>query len=149
MINPEKQLNTPEDILGCSTSSPNRSRKWPKFAARVRHVIWDTGELVSAKADNVTDEQGKDFRDYFAFRESVRFIPAHRILAVNRGEKENILKVKVEWHDERMCGAGAVSNLPLADHPHREFLEKVVDDALSRLVLPSIEREVRRELTEH
>jgi protein Tex len=149
MLNPEKQLNTADDVLaGVGHILAEQIAEMADVRGPVRLVMWDTGELVSAKADNITEEQGKDFRDYFAFRESVRFIPAHRILAINRGEKENVLKAKVEWHHERLRAA-AVHHLSLADHLHREFLEKVVDDALARLVLPSIEREIRRELTEH
>jgi protein Tex len=149
MVNPEKNLNSADDVLaGAQHILAEQIAESAEVRGPVRHLIWDTGELVSAKADNITEEQGKDFRDYFAFRESIRFIPPHRILAVNRGEKENILKVKVEWHNDRVHSA-ALSNLPLADHPHREFLLKVVEDALTRLLLPSLEREVRRELTEH
>ncbi len=149
MVNPEKNLNSADEILaGVQHILAEQIAESAEVRGPARHVIWDTGELVSAKPDNITEEQGKDFRDYFAFRESIRFIPPHRILAVNRGEKENVLKVKVEWHADRLRSA-ALSNLPLTDHPHREFLLKVVDDALNRLLLPSLEREVRRELTEH
>ena len=149
MLNPEKQLNSTDDVLaGVQHILAEQVAEMADVRGSVRHVIWDTGELVSTKADNVSDEQGKDFRDYFIFRESIRFIPPHRILAVNRGERENILKVKVEWHSERLHAA-ALSNLPLSDHPHKEFLNRVLDDALTRLLLPALEREVRRELTEH
>jgi uncharacterized protein len=148
MVNPEKQLNSPEEVLaGVKHILAERIAETAEVRSPARHVLWDSGELVSSKAENVSDEQGKDYRDYFAFKESVRFIPPHRILAVNRGERENILKVKVEFHAERMRRA-VVANLPLADHPHRELLETVVDDAIARLLVPSLEREVRRELTE-
>ncbi len=148
MLNPEKQLNSAEDVMtGVQHILAEQIAETAEVRGPVRFVVWDTGELVAAKAENITEEHGKDFRDYFAFRESIRFIPPHRILAVNRGEKENVLKVKVEWNLDRLRAA-AVSSLPLADHPHKAFLDKVVDDALSRLLLPSLEREVRRELTE-
>jgi uncharacterized protein len=84
-------------------------------------------------------------QDYFQFREA-RTIPPHRILAINRGEKDNNLAVRLEFDLARVQRAAA-DQLPLADHPHREFLFKVLDDALARLVLPSLEREIRRELT--
>lgn len=148
MLNPEKQLTTTDDVLnGVQHILAEQMAEMAEVRGPVRFVMWDTGELVSAKAENVTEEQGKDFRDYFAFRESVRFIPPHRILAVNRGERENILKVKVEFNGERVRHA-ATANLPLNDHPHKDFLFKVLEDALTRLLLPSLEREIRRELTE-
>jgi uncharacterized protein len=149
MLNPEKGLNTPDDILtGVGHILAEQIAETAEVRGPARHIFWETGELVAAKADNVADEQGKDYRDYFTFRESIRFIPPHRILAVNRGEKENVLKAKVEFNAGRLRSA-VTANLPLADHPHRELLEKVVDDAIDRLLVPSLEREVRRELTEH
>ena len=149
LVVPEKYIGTFDEIMaGVQHILAELIAESADVRGPVRHVIWDTGELVAVKAENITEEQGKDYRDYFAFKESIRHIPPHRILAVNRGEKENVLKVKVEWHNERLRAA-AVSNLPLADHPHKEFLQKVIEDALARLLLPSLEREVRRELTEH
>jgi uncharacterized protein len=149
MLNPEKGLNSPDDILaGVGHILAEQIAETAEVRGPARHIFWETGELVAAKADNVADEQGKDYRDYFTFRESIRFIPPHRILAVNRGEKENVLKAKVEFNAGRLRSA-VTANLPLADHPHRELLEKVVDDAINRLLVPGLEREVRRELTEH
>jgi transcriptional accessory protein Tex/SPT6 len=149
MLNPEKQLNTTEDILiGVGHILAEQLSEMADVRAPVRFALWDVCNLVSNKVEKVSDEQGKDFRDYFAFRELIRQIPPHRILAVNRGERENILKVKLEWDPVRIRQAATV-NLNLADHPQRELLEKFLDDALDRLLLPSLEREIRRELTEH
>src|SRR5205823_13498897 len=65
----------------------------------------------------------------------------------NRGEKEGSIQVKLEWGSE--AGHIAARNkLPLADHPHADFLKTVAEDAVNRLILPSLEREIRRELTE-
>ena len=113
----------------------------------LRGFLWATAELSSAKQPNVPDGKGQEYRDYFQFREPVRLIPPHRVLAVNRGERENVVRTRLEWNAEeakRLAG----DNLPLADHPHREFILPAVDDALERLLLPSLEREIRRELTE-
>src|SRR5207245_7969149 len=90
---------------------------------------------------------GLEYKDYFQFTETVRRIPPHRILAINRGEKEGVLKARLEWDAEAVRRIGP-DKLPLADHPHADFLKKVVEDALGRLLLPSLEREIRRELTE-
>src|SRR5439155_27314550 len=68
-------------------------------------------------------------------------------LAINRGEKEGALKARVEWDLEAVRRV-ALDKLPLADHPHAEFLRTVTEDALARLLLPSLEREIRRELTD-
>jgi transcriptional accessory protein Tex/SPT6 len=80
---------------------------------------------------------------YFEFKESVQTIPPHRILAINRGEKEGVLKVRLDYPAERVrtVAQGAV---PLGDHPHKDLLTGAFEDALTRLVLPSLEREIRQ-----
>src|SRR5581483_7565974 len=103
--------------------------------------------LCTAKSESVPEGQGLDYKDYFQFSETVRRIPPHRILAINRGEKEGVLKARMEWDAEGVHRV-VLSRLPLDDHPHGEFLKKVAEDALSRLLLPSLEREIRRELTD-
>jgi uncharacterized protein len=149
LVNPEKYIGTPDEILaGIQHVHAEMVAEMAEVRGPVRFVIWDSGELVSTKAENVPEDKGRDYRDYFEFREPIRFIPPHRILAVNRGEKENILKVKIEWNGDRVRAA-ARANLPFADHPHLDLLDKAVEDGIARLLLPSLEREIRRELTEH
>ena len=74
-------------------------------------------------------------------------MPPHRVLAINRGEKAKVLRVKIEADVEAMQAAVDELVVP-AEHPHADFLRGCGRDALARLVLPSLEREVRRELTE-
>ncbi|MBS0209435.1 MAG: helix-hairpin-helix domain-containing protein [Planctomycetes bacterium] len=87
------------------------------------------------------------FRDYFNFSDELGKIPPHRILAINRGERARILRIKIEFDVAGMQQAAEDLLVP-AVHPHAEFLRGCVRDALTRLVLPSLEREVRRELTD-
>ncbi len=89
----------------------------------------------------------KAFADYFNYREELKRIPPHRVLAINRGERAGVLRVRIECDLEAMYRAADEICAPL-DHPHAEFLRGCARDALVRLVLPSLEREVRRELTE-
>jgi uncharacterized protein len=148
MVNPEKGLQTTDDVLlGVQHILAEQIAETAEVRAAVRVVLWETGKLVTAKSDTLAEGQGLDYKDYFQFMETVRHIPPHRILAINRGEKEGPLKVHMEWDIERVRRV-ALSRLPLADHPHIDFLKKIVEDALSRLLLPSLEREIRRELTE-
>lgn len=87
------------------------------------------------------------YRDYFQYRESLARVPPHRTLAINRGERAKALKVRLECDVEAMHRV--VDELLVGEgHPHAEFLRGCGRDALNRLVLPSLEREVRRELTE-
>jgi len=87
------------------------------------------------------------FSDYFNYREEVRRIPPHRVLAINRGERAGILRVHVECNMQAMMNVLEESLIP-PGHPHAEYLRGCGRDALSRLILPSLERELRRELTD-
>jgi uncharacterized protein len=74
-------------------------------------------------------------------------VPPHRVLAINRGERAKVLRVKIEA-DFPAIEREAQTMLVPSEHPHQEFLQGCVRDALTRLILPSLEREVRREMTE-
>ncbi|NLF71043.1 MAG: S1 RNA-binding domain-containing protein [Candidatus Anammoximicrobium sp.] len=89
----------------------------------------------------------ESFKDYFRYQEPLAKIPPHRLLAINRGERSKILRVKVEV-DPAALYERAEQRLIRPDHPHAELLRGCLRDALIRLLLPSLEREVRRELTE-
>jgi len=93
------------------------------------------------------EQRIKEFTDYFDFQEPIRTIPPHRVLAINRGESLKILRVKIEADEEAMDRAIEEVCVP-KDHPHADFLRGCARDALNRLILPSLEREIRRELTE-
>ncbi len=87
------------------------------------------------------------FRDFFQFSEALGKIPPHRVLAINRGERAKILRVKIEA-DTAALEQAAQEMLVPADHPHADFLRGCARDALQRLILPSLEREFRREFTD-
>ena len=87
------------------------------------------------------------FAEFANFNESLQKIPPHRALAINRGERAGRLKVKVLCDSEKLTALGR-SNLVTDGHPFSDFLTMVSDDAMNRLIIPSIEREVRRDLTE-
>jgi uncharacterized protein len=149
MMNPDKGLNTADDILtGVRNILSEMVSEHADLRMSARRVIWDTGRLVSAKAENLPEGRGNEYKVYFQFTEPLNHIPPHRILAINRGEKEQVLKVRIEWDAPRMDAAIRTA-LPFDSHPHRELLEQVRDDSLTRLLLPSLEREVRRELTDY
>jgi uncharacterized protein len=155
IVNPEKELNTPEDVLaGVQHILAEQIAETADVRAAVRAILWDTGKLTTTKNENLAEGQGLEYKDYFQFTEPVRHIPPHRILAINRGEKEGPLRAKLEWQQEAVqqalfTGVGdRPPLLPLADHPHADFLRRVAEDALTRLLVPSLEREVRRELTD-
>ena len=97
----------------------------------LRYYLWDHATLITNKHDRVKENDGLDYKDYFQFKEPIRTVPPHRILAINRGEKENILSVKLEF-DPAAVERVALDNLPLADHPHAELLRAICVDALPK-----------------
>ncbi|MEX2172451.1 MAG: Tex family protein [Pirellulales bacterium] len=112
----------------------------------IRKLYRKTAKLVS-KGVEEEHKQKPQFKDYLDFREPLSRIPPHRVLAINRGERAKVLRVSVDV-DEQAIERLAIDDLISADHPHREYLDNCVRDALARLVLPSLEREARRETTE-
>ena len=91
--------------------------------------------------------QENPYQDYQDYSEKLDKIPPHRILAINRGERAKMLRVKVEGQMDEI-EAIAEKRLIKEEHPFAEFLKICVKDALNRLIMPSLEREIRRELTE-
>ena len=87
------------------------------------------------------------FKDYFDHREALSRIPPHRVLAINRGERAHLLRVKITVDTDALQKEAEELLLP-TEHPQTEFLRNCVQDAVARLVVPSLEREARRELTE-
>lgn len=113
---------------------------------KVRKLYRKSGRLVSTKiADD--NKRNQQFLDYLDYREPLGRIPPHRVLAINRGERAKVVRVRIDA-DEPAIEQLAVELLTPPDHPHKEFLIGCVRDALSRLLLPSLEREARRELTD-
>ena len=110
----EKQgLNTVEEILqGAGHILAELIAETADVRAVVRQVLWDTGKLQTSKSEKLAEGQGLEYKDYFQFTETLRHIPPHRVLAINRGEKDNALSVKLDW-DEATGRRVALERLPL------------------------------------
>lgn len=117
---------------------------------RLRAILHKKAHLKSQRVESEGKALSKDekhFRDYFDYSEHIQRIPPHRALAINRGERAKLLKVRIDGPAEELQAAAEELLVP-AGHPHADFLRGCVRDALARLVLPSLEREIRREITE-
>ncbi len=146
-INPEKGLESSEKVLeGVGHILAEAISEMAAVRDSIRRLIWKTGRIVTARAE-IPEGQGLEYRDYFDYSEPVAQIPPHRVLAINRGDKEGPLKVRLELPRPEV-EAALFSQLPLDGHPHAELFRAAAIDALDRLIVPSMEREVRRELTE-
>ncbi len=99
------------------------------------------------KKKRIEEQKIKAFRDYFDYREEIRKIPPHRVLAINRGERARVIRVRLEADLQAMTAIVDEMLVP-PDHPHADYLRGCARDALTRLILPSLERDIRRELTD-
>ena len=146
-VNAETGLDSVEKVLeGVGHILSEAISEMAAVRDSVRKVVWKTGKIVTSKAE-IPEGQGLEYRDYFDYSEPVAQIPPHRILAINRGDKEGPLKVRFDVSRPDLEGV-LVSQLPLDGHPHAELFRAAAFDALDRLILPGMEREVRRDLTE-
>lgn len=146
-VNLEKGVNTPEealqgamDIVAEMVSDDTDTRGW------VREFTYNRGELKTEVKNQEADQRGV-YRMYYDHREPIKLAPPHRILAINRGEKEDILKVNVQVAEETIlerlnknwisarCGIG-------------DILQEAIRDGYRRLLAPSVERDIRNQLTE-
>ncbi|ADB14748.1 RNA binding S1 domain protein [Pirellula staleyi DSM 6068] len=131
------------DMAAAAGSVLPTGRLFEKPAAPI--VAPDVKKAKKKKKKKVIGEHA--FKDYYAFTEAVGRIPPHRILAINRGERARAIRVKIEADLEAMY-RDAEELIVRADHPHADFLRGVLRDALNRLMVPSLEREIRREMTD-
>jgi uncharacterized protein len=114
--------------------------------AMIRKQLWSGGEIATAMA--VPEAAGQEFLNYREYREPVRRIPSHRLLAVNRGERKEVLKVELATAHEANIDmvARAVVTRPSI---FADCLRAAVADGYKRLLFPSLEREIRNQLTEN
>ena len=105
--------------------------------------------LDNSVTDCVVKCEGHDdvVKTFFDYNEAVKKIPSHRILAINRGEKEDFLKVKIEETDDAILDYLNGKNL-VPDGSYKEIMLETIEDAYKRLIKPSVENEVRNELTD-
>ena len=116
-------------------------RKW------IRSYIFKEGVIVSKLKKNASDEN-KTYSNYYEFSETVKYIKPHRILAINRGEKEGILSVKLDYDTERIVNYLENKVIKNKESFCYEIILDAINDSLKRLILPSVDREVRSELKE-
>ena len=113
----------------------------------IRSNMYRNGILESSLKKNANDE-GKVYEMYYEYSEAVSKIKPHRILAVNRGEKEDVLSVKINIDKDSIVNFLKEKNIKNKDSFCSKYIEEAIEDSLKRLILPSVEREIRSDLTE-
>ena len=134
--NEEEALQGAMDIISEIISDNADYRKW------IRNFVQKDG-IIQVKESS---EEQTPYEMYYDYKEPVRTIPSHRILAINRGEKEKILSVKVTCNDDKIIdylNKKVLKGNKITD----KYLEESINDSFKRLIYPSIEREIRSELT--
>ncbi|QUX18627.1 RNA-binding transcriptional accessory protein [Staphylococcus haemolyticus] len=118
----------------------------PKYRSRILKYIYRQGNIVTAKKKKADDEK-ETFAMYYDYVEPIKNVANHRVLAMNRGEKEKVLSVKVEFDTQQVASA-IEKNEVKSNNPHGDYIKLAIEDSLKRLIMPSIEREIRADLTE-
>ena len=140
VANVEDALQGAMDIIAETVSDNAEIRKRIRNLANVNGVI--SSVAVDAEKDSV-------YRQYYDYKEPVKKIADHRLLAVNRGEKEGFLKVSVEMDTERPLNSIAKVMITNPACACADIVKTACEDAYTRLIFPSIEREIRNDLTEN
>ena len=145
-INEEKEVNCVEDaIKGANDIIAEIVSDDAKIRKYIRELALREGVIVTK---NATEEKSV-YDMYYDYSESVKTIAPHRVLAINRGEKENFLKVKVEINNEKVIKYIINEYVNDKNFKNKEIIVNSIEDSYKRLILPSIEREIRNNLTEN
>ena len=113
----------------------------------LRNYIYLNGDIVSKKKKNANDENDI-YKNYYDYREKIKTIKSHRVLALNRGEKEDVLNVTLDYSKEDVY---AYLKRKVIKNENVSYINVVIDsiiDSANRLILPSVEREIRSDLTD-
>mgnify|MGYP004506574793 FL=1 len=144
-INKEKGLETVEECInGALDIIAEDISDNAKYRKKIRGITYRTGKLVTTV---VNKDESTVYDMYYNFSEEIKKIPSHRILAITRGEKEKVLKVKLDLDEESVLKYLERETLK-GDSIFKDDLILCIEDSYKRLIKPSIEREIRGELFE-
>lgn len=137
----EEAIAGAQDIIAELISDDAELRKW------IRDEIFKAGKLISTVKNAEKDEKAI-FEMYYEYEEPVHKIVPHRVLALNRGEKEDILRISIQPRIDFIISHLERKIIKNNQSEVAELLKAAIEDGFKRLILPSIEREIRKELTE-
>ncbi|WP_425446291.1 Tex family protein [Dethiothermospora halolimnae] len=145
-IDEEKEVNTIEDAYqGAMDIIAEIVSDNPEFRKTIRNLTYNKGIIISKL---VNEDEKKIYEMYHDYKEPVKGIANHRVLAINRGEKEKILRVKIESPEEEILDLLKSKVISNDEAITTKYLNDAVVDGYKRLISPSIEREIRSSLTE-
>lgn len=144
-INEEKKVNSVEEaISGAKDIIAENLSDVADYRIYIKKVIYKNGKIISKE---IKKDEKDTYKDYSDYQESIKTIKNHRILALNRGEKEKCLKVNLDYDFETIFNFIAKKEKFLLN-VNKDILFDTLDDSLKRLILPSVENGIRNELFE-
>jgi uncharacterized protein len=149
-IDEEKEVTSIEEVLeGAHEILAEKVSDSPEYRTWIREFTSRSGAIV-AKAKNEEADEKSVYEMYYDYTESLKSLVSHRVLAMNRGEKENILSVGIDVDEERIHGYLFKQEIPGdSSSPAVSVVKTAIEDSYKRFIGPAIEREIRSELTEN
>ena len=144
-INEEKEVKTVEEaIQGALDIIAEMISDNPEYRKLIKQIVYSKGII---KTNATKPEEKSAYEMYYDYSENVNKIPSHRILAINRGEKEEFLKVKIEKEEDKILEK-IEKDIIKGETQFTQYLKDAIQDSFKRLIEPSIDREIRSDLTE-
>ena len=142
------EVTTIEDAIeGAKDIIAERISDNPQYRSKILKDVFNQGLIVSSKKKKAEDEK-QTFSMYYDYNEPIKRIANHRVLAMNRGEKEKVLSIKIDFDTTRI--QREIENVEIkTQNEATPFIKEAIQDSLKRLILPSIEREIRGDLTQN
>lgn len=148
-IDSEKGVETVEDaIAGAKDIIAENISDNPTYRKEIKRYCYRDGVIATEVNEKDEKEDKATYQMYFDFNEKVNRIPSHRILAINRAEKENAIKLKIQKPEENIIDFIERDVIKDKNSNYANILEDTVEDSFKRLIEPSVEREIRSDLTE-
>ena len=144
-INPEKGVETVEDVFnGAMDIIAENISDNAEYRKKIKKMCFREAVIISKAAK----EEKSPYEMYYDFSELISKVPSHRILAMNRGEKEEFLKVKIDKPEEKILDYIKRDIIKDKNSQFSKILNTAIEDSYKRLIEPSIDREIRTDLTE-
>lgn len=145
-IDPEKEVNTHDEaVQGACDIIAEEISEDADLIEKLREMTYEAAVLCTEAVDS---EEKSVYDMYYDRSERVKDVPNHRILAINRGEKDKKLKVKLQMNEEQVAFEIGKAYINKEPNIYTELMDAVVRDSYKRLIAPSVEREIRNTLTE-
>jgi protein Tex len=148
-ISEEKEVFTREEAIeGAKHIIAEQISDEPSFRKWIRQETFKRGSIKSAAGKSADTDEKNVYEMYYEYEEPIAKVVPHRVLAMNRGEKEDILKVSIEQPADHIKAYLEKQIIKNRSTSVKEILQETIEDSYKRLIQPAIEREIRKELSE-